>query len=76
MSYQKITLKEGIYFHKIQTNKFKTNLFAIFLTTPLTRENVTKNALITAVLRRGTNKAIKKYKNISLNRRRQVLSRI
>ncbi len=56
MSYQRMTVKEGIYFHKIQTNKFKTNLFAIFLTTPLTRENVTKNALITAVLRRGTNK--------------------
>ena len=56
MSYQKITLKEGIYFHKIQTNKFKTNLFAIFLTVPITRENVTKNALTTTVLRRGTNK--------------------
>ncbi len=58
MSYQKITLKEGIYFHKIQTNKFKTNLFAIFLTIPLTRENVTKNALLAAVLRRGTNKML------------------
>ena len=56
MSYQKITLKEGIYFHKIQTNKFKTSLFAIFLTVPITRENVTKNALTTTVLRRGTNK--------------------
>ena len=56
MGYQKTTIKEGIYFHKIQTNKFKTNLFAIFLTIPLTRENVTKNALTTAVLRRGTDK--------------------
>ena len=51
---KKITIKEGIKFHKIQTNKFKTNLFAIFLNTELTRENVTKNALIAAVLRRGT----------------------
>ena len=54
MSYQKITLKEGIYFHKIQTDKFKTNLFAIFLSLPLTKQNVTKNALTTMVLRRGT----------------------
>ncbi len=49
-----IELKEGIKFHKIQTNKFKTNLLAIFLTMPLTKENVTKNALLAAVLRRGT----------------------
>ena len=41
--------------HKICTNKFKTNLFAVFLTTPLSRENVTKTALLAAVLRRGTN---------------------
>lgn len=48
------TLKEGIKFHEIQTNKFKTNLLAVFLSFPLTRDTVTKNALITAVLRRGT----------------------
>lgn len=55
MDYEKSILKEGITIHKINTKKFKTNLFAIFLTTPLDRENVTKNALISAVLRRGTN---------------------
>lgn len=49
-----IEIKKGIKFHKIETNKFKTNLLAIFLTLPLTRETVTKNALIAAVLRRGT----------------------
>lgn len=54
MNYEKKDIKEGITFHNISTNKFKTNLFAIFLTTPLTRENVTKNALISAVLRMGT----------------------
>lgn len=54
MDYEKINLKDGITVHKITTSKFKTNLFAIFLTTPLNRENVTKNALISAVLRRGT----------------------
>lgn len=54
MNYTKKNIKEGITFHNISTDKFKTNLFAIFLTTPLTRENVTKNALISAVLRMGT----------------------
>lgn len=54
MKDKKTEIKQGITFHEIQTNKFKTNLFAIFFTIPLTRETVTKNALITAILRRGT----------------------
>ena len=54
MNYNKRSVKEGITLHKINTTKFKTNLFAIFITTPLSRANVTKNALISAVLRRGT----------------------
>ena len=41
---------------KLQSNKFKTNLVALFITVPLTKENCTKNALITSVLRRGTKK--------------------
>jgi predicted Zn-dependent peptidase len=49
-----IEIKNGIKFHKIETNKFKTNLLAVFLSLPLTRETVTKNALLAAVLRRGT----------------------
>ena len=56
MNYKKEELKQGIMLHKINTNKFKTNLFAVFLTTKLNRENITKNALLTAVLRRGTKK--------------------
>lgn len=56
MNYTKKIVKDGITFHKIDTNKFKTNLFSIFITTPLCRENVTKNALISAILRRGTAK--------------------
>lgn len=56
MKDKKTEIKQGITFHEIQTNKFKTNLFAIFLSIPLTKENVTKNALIAAILRRGTNK--------------------
>lgn len=47
-------IKKGIKLHSIQTNKFKTNLISVFITTPLNRENVTKNALIPAILRRGT----------------------
>ena len=54
MNYKKQNIKKGITFHVINTNKFKTNLFAIFLTTKLERETVTKNALLTSVLRRGS----------------------
>lgn len=47
-------LKKGIKLHQIQTDKFKTNLMAVFLTTSLKRETVTQNALISSVLRRGS----------------------
>lgn len=39
---------------KLKTNRFKTNLYALFLTVPLERTTVTKNALLASVLRRGT----------------------
>lgn len=54
MSYKTKKLKENIKAHLIQTPKFKTNLISIFLTLPLSRDNVTKNALIPAVLKSGT----------------------
>ena len=54
MEYKQTEIKTGIKLHTIKTEKFKTNLIAIMLTTKLNRENVTKNALIPAVLRRGT----------------------
>ena len=54
MNCNKINLKEGINLHIINTDKFKTNLSAVFLTMPLNRDNVTKNALIPMVLRRGS----------------------
>lgn len=47
-------IRKGIKVHTIFNDKFKTNLVAIFLTTRLTRENVTKDALISAILRRGS----------------------
>lgn len=55
MNYRWINLKEGIKLHTIKTDKFKTNIIAIFITVPLTRENVTKDSLIDLILHRGSN---------------------
>ena len=54
MKYKENELKQGIKIHTINTNKFKTNLLAVFLTTELNRKTVTKNALISMLLRRGS----------------------
>ena len=54
MDYKKINIKNGITLHSIDTDKFKTNLVSIFLSINLTRENVTKNAVLSSILRRGT----------------------
>ena len=54
MQYKEKEIKKGIKVHLIKTEKFKTNLIAVFLSLPITRENVTKNSLLSAVLRRGT----------------------
>ena len=64
MEYKENEIKQGIKFHTINTDKFKTNLMAIFLTTKLTRENVTKNALISLLLKRGS-KNMKDQEKIS-----------
>ena len=56
MEHNQTKVKQGIKLHTIKTDKFKTNLIAVFLTTSLTRENVTKNSLIPAILRRGSKK--------------------
>ena len=55
MNYIEKTIKKGIKLHILNTDKFKTNLVAVFLTTKLEKETVTPNALISAILRRGTN---------------------
>ena len=47
-------IKEGIKLHVLETELFKTNVVSIFLTLPLERENVTENAMIPAILKRGT----------------------
>ena len=54
MSYNKLTLKQGITLHNINTAKFKTNLCAVFLTFPITYENATKDTLIALMLKRGS----------------------
>ncbi|MBR3003235.1 MAG: insulinase family protein [Clostridia bacterium] len=64
MNYKKTDIKKGITLHQINTNKFKTNLIAVFLTTKLERKNVTKNALISSILRRGSKK-LKSQEEIS-----------
>lgn len=53
MQYNKQQIKEGVNLHIIKTDRFKTNLLSIFITTPLNRETITYNALIPTVLRRG-----------------------
>ncbi len=64
MEYIEKKLKEGIKLHIIKTDKFKTNLISVFLTTKLNRENVTKNAFISTILRRGS-KNMKTQEEIS-----------
>lgn len=54
MEYKITNIKEGIKLHTINTNKFKTNIIAVFLTTPISRENVTYNAVLSSILRRGS----------------------
>lgn len=54
MSEQKTIIKPGIQFHQIKTNKFKTNLLAVFLTVPITKEHVTENAVLGTLLKSGS----------------------
>ena len=44
----------GIDIYRIDTDKFKTSSIHFFFQDNLTRENVTKNALLPAVMRRGS----------------------
>lgn len=54
MKYKKQELQQGITVHNINTDKFKTNIVAIFLTTPMSRKYVTFNSMISSILRRGS----------------------
>ena len=54
MNEKVIKINNNLFIHIINTNKFKTNLLAAFILVDLKRDRITKNALIPAVLRRGT----------------------
>ena len=71
MKYEKREIKPGITLHNLNTDKFKTNLIAIFLTTPLSREYVTYNSVLSSVLRRGS-RSMPTQEEISKNIRRYV----
>ncbi|WP_129596461.1 EF-P 5-aminopentanol modification-associated protein YfmF [Anaerophilus nitritogenes] len=49
-----IQIGKHINLHMIQTDKFKTNLISVYFQRPLRKEEVTKNALISMILPRGT----------------------
>ena len=57
-------VNNNLFLHTINTNKFKTNLIAAFILVDLEKENITKNALIPSVLKRGTEN-LKTMKEIS-----------
>ena len=67
MEYKKEEIRQGIMLHSINTNKFKTNLIAIFLSTPLSRDTVTYNAVLASTLRRG---------NINLKTQEEISKRL
>lgn len=54
MNYKKVEIKQGINFHKINTQKFKTDIISVFLTIPLNKDQVTLNSVMTSLLRRGS----------------------
>ncbi len=47
-------IDEGVNLNLIVTDKFKSNLISIYIVRPLVRSEVTKNALLPMVLKRGT----------------------
>lgn len=53
-SNERVKLGNGIYLNLIKTSKFKSNLLSYYFVRPLNKDEVTKNALIPLVLKRGT----------------------
>lgn len=60
MNYIKENLKDGVNLHLLINDNFKTDYNVIFLSVPLEKENLSKNALIAAILKDGS----KKFKNM------------
>ena len=55
LSNDRIAIGKGMNFNLIESDKFKSNLISIYIIMPLNRKEVTMNALIPLVLKRGTN---------------------
>lgn len=51
---ERIQLDEGVYLNIINEDKFKSNMLTYYFIRPLTRTEVTKNALLSLVLKRGS----------------------
>lgn len=62
MKYIKQNIKDGVNLHLIINENFKTDFSVVFISIPLEKENITKNALIPAVIKDGT----AKYNNYQL----------
>ena len=56
MEYLKKEIKQGVTLHLINNKNFKTDFTVFFLSLPLEKETITKNALLPAVLRSGCKK--------------------
>ncbi|GAB6109331.1 EF-P 5-aminopentanol modification-associated protein YfmF [Fusibacter bizertensis] len=52
----KVQLHEGIQLHLVQSDKFKTVLFGLYIKRPLSKEEVGLNALLSRVLDQATSK--------------------
>ncbi|OJV64781.1 MAG: hypothetical protein BGO41_14400 [Clostridiales bacterium 38-18] len=53
---QDLTLYPGVELHLVKSNKFKTVLFGIYMKRPLTRDEVSLNALLSRVIDQATYK--------------------
>lgn len=51
---RRIEIAEGINLNILETDKFKSNLLSFYFTRPLARREITQNALIPLVLKRGS----------------------
>lgn len=56
LDYKRIDIGKGINLNLIKTSKFKSNILSFYFILPLNREEVTINALLPLVLKRGIKK--------------------
>lgn len=49
-SFKKIELSSGVHLHLLNSSKFKTVLFGVYIQRPLSEEEVAKNALISKII--------------------------